>query len=312
MKIFLIILGGIALIFSGVTYFSYKKTINISYEKYESSDAKIFKSSLGNVEYETKGEGIPVLVVHGIVGGVDQALITGESVFGDGYKIIGVSRFGYLNSELPKDPTPRNQAKVYKELLDYLNIKKVIVLAASAGGAPAYRFILDYPEKTESLVLIGSGQPENKEIKSPLGPPSIVLNDFMFWVMANPFRKMIMPGMFGIDKELYDNSSKKEKETLDKLFEAMLPIKPRKLGIINDTKVTNADMIKNYNEYNLEKINKKVLIFHAKNDPMASYDATLKAQKRLPNSELYSFENGGHMIYGQEDKIQNILNKVFK
>lgn len=312
MKIFLIILGSIVFVFSGITYFSFKKTINTSYEKYENSTSKIFKSSLGDVEYQIKGEGIPVLVVHGIVGGVDQAVITGENIFGNGYKIIGVSRFGYLNSDLPNEPTPKNQAKAYKELLDYLNIKRVIILAASAGGAPAYSFVLDYPEKTESLVLIGSSQPENKEIKGPLGPPSIVLNDFMFWAMANPLKKMIMPGMFGIDKELYNKSSKKEKEILDKLFEAMLPIKPRKSGIINDTKITNADMIKNYNKYDLGKINKKVLIFHAKNDPMASYDASVKAQERLPNSKLYSFESGGHIIYGQGDKIQNILNEIFK
>ena len=152
MKIFLIILGSIVFVFSGITYFSFKKTINTSYEKYENSTSKIFKSSLGDVEYQIKGEGIPVLVVHGIVGGVDQAVITGENIFGNGYKIIGVSRFGYLNSDLPNEPTPKNQAKAYKELLDYLNIKRVIILAASAGGAPAYSFVLDYPEKTESLV----------------------------------------------------------------------------------------------------------------------------------------------------------------
>lgn len=213
---------------------------------------------------------------------------------------------------MPSNPTQKNQSKAYKELLDHLEVDQVIVLAASAGGAPAYRFLLDYPEKVKSLVLVGSGQPENKEVEGPLGPPSFVLNDFMFWMMSGPMRSMIMSSMFGIEKETYENSSLKEKETLDKLFEVMLPIKPRKPGIINDTEITNADMLNNYNEYNLESIEKQILIFHAKNDPMASYESSVKAHERLPNSELYSFETGGHMIYGHENEIKKVLNNKFK
>jgi pimeloyl-ACP methyl ester carboxylesterase len=71
-------------------------------------------------------------------------------------------------------------------------------------------------------------------------------------------------------------------------------------------------MINNYDDYKLENIDKKVLIFHAENDPMASYESSVKAHKRLPNSEFHSFENGGHMIYGHEDEIKKILNTNFK
>jgi hypothetical protein len=54
------------------------------------------------------GEGVTVLVSHGIVGGFDQAIQTGEHLLDADAQLIGVSRFGYLGSNLPEDPTPEN------------------------------------------------------------------------------------------------------------------------------------------------------------------------------------------------------------
>ena len=50
----------------------------------------------------------------------------------------------------------REQAAALLELLDTLNIEKVYVLGASAGGTPAIRFALDDPERTAGLILLSS------------------------------------------------------------------------------------------------------------------------------------------------------------
>lgn len=297
---------------SGFIFKSYKNEMKQFYTDIEKTNSAILETSYGKVEYLCQGKGIPVLVVHGMAGGFDQALQTGVGLLGEGYKIIAVSRFGYLNSNLPKESTPEDQAKAYKELLDYLGIDKTVILAVSAGGAPALQFALKYPEKTRVLILIGSGAPAKKEIKGPTGPPHFVINDFVFWVMLKYMKHKMLSMMFGISKEMYNNASLKEKQRVDELLKTILPIEPRKPGMINDEKITNLDMIVNYNDYDLENLRVPTLIIHAKDDPLASFEDAKNMAGRIPNSEFVAFDDGGHLIFGHSEEVQKIINKFIQ
>ncbi len=297
---------------SGFIFQSYRSEMKQFYTNIEKANSDILETSYGKVEYLYQGEGIPVLVVHGMAGGFDQALQTGVGLLGDGYKIIAVSRFGYLNSSLPKESAPENQAKTYKELLDYLGIDRTVILAVSAGGAPALKFGLKYPEKTRALALIGSGAPSNKEIKGATGPPHFVINDFVFWFMLKYMKHAMLPMMFGIGKEAYNNVPSGEKQRVDSLLKTILPIEPRKPGMINDEKITNLDMIRNYDKYDLEKLAAPTLIVHAKDDPLASFKDAKNMSERIPNSKLVAFENGGHLIFGHSKEVQRIINEFIQ
>jgi len=312
LRIFLIILLLLVIIFIGVVFIAFRKDMNKAYEANKKSQTEIYKSTFGDIEYKTEGRGIPVLVSHGLVGGYDQALQSGKGLFGEGYEIIGASRFGYLNSDLPAEPTPKNQAQAFTELVKHLGKDKIIIMATSAGGASALRFALEYPEMTRGLVLVGSGGPSDKDLEGPTGPPNAVINDFMFWVMAKPMKSLIITKMFGIESEIYKNASSEKKAELNKILESMLPIKPKKEGIINDSNVTNVEPVEKYDEYVLEKLDVPVLIFHSKNDPMASFETAKNMHQRLPNSKLVEFETGGHLLFGHEEEIQRVLNEHFK
>jgi len=65
------------------------------------------KTQYGSIEYLREGEGVPILVSHGINGGFDQCLGLSELYVGNDYEIIAVSRFGYLGTPLPKNHLPR-------------------------------------------------------------------------------------------------------------------------------------------------------------------------------------------------------------
>lgn len=292
----------------GLIYVYYKTDIKKFYTNIEAFNSNILETSFGKVEYLYQGEGIPVLVIHGMAGGFDQALQTGVGLLGKEYKIIAVSRFGYLNSILPKESTPEDQANAYKELLDHLGLDKTVILAASAGGAPALKFALKYPERTKALILIGSGAPSRKEIKLT-GPPHFVINDFIFWFLLKYMKHTMLSMMFGIDKEAYNNTSSEERQRVDDLLKTVLPVEPRKPGMINDEKITNLDMIRNYDEYDLEKLTTPVLIIHAKDDPLASFDDAENMSKRIPNSKFVPFEDGGHLIFGHSKEVRRIIDE---
>lgn len=193
-----------------------------------------------------------------------------------------------------------------------MGIDKTIILAISAGGAPALKFALKYPEKTRALILIGSGATTRKEVKGPTGLPHFVINDFIFTVMLKYMKHTMLSMMFGIDKEMYSNASPEEKQRVDELLKTILPIEPRKPGMINDEKVTNLDMIINYNDYDLERLRTPTLIIHAKDDPLALFGDAENMAGRIPKSDFVAFEDGGHLVFGHSKEVQRIINEFMR
>lgn len=256
--------------------------------------AKTANLSYGNMTYVDRGEGEIILSVHGIFGGYDQAYDTCKN-FSSDYRIIAPSRFGYLGSDILGNGTPAEQASAYVELLDELGIDKVYLLATSAGGSIAIRFALDYPERTKGLILYCSAMPyaeEPKKYSEYVGPPAFLCNDYaMFFI--SPLFEPIM-GM--------------ESSTIY----SMLPVEDRKEGVILDASVTNPDMARNFDDYEIESLQVPSLILHAKNDKLANYEDTLNALGRFPNCKFISFETGGHMMVGHSKEIEKAVSEFVK
>jgi alpha/beta hydrolase fold len=122
---------------------------------------QLYKSRYGEIQYQVVGSGPTVLVSHGVTGGVDQAesLITQWRMLPNEYRFIYVSRFGYLESSVPEGASTRLQAAAYRELLDHLGIDRVFIAGNSAGGPSAMWFAIQYPERTNGLILVSSAVP---------------------------------------------------------------------------------------------------------------------------------------------------------
>jgi 2-hydroxy-6-oxonona-2,4-dienedioate hydrolase len=116
---------------------------------------RVADTPCGVIEYADQGEGRVVLVSHGAGGGYDQGLAVSEQL-GAGFRIIAPSRFGYLNTPYPDDPSAAAQADAYACLLDSLGVEKVLVIAFSAGGPSALQFALRYPDRTDSLIMVSA------------------------------------------------------------------------------------------------------------------------------------------------------------
>jgi pimeloyl-ACP methyl ester carboxylesterase len=260
-----------------------------SEERLAAYGAETAQLSYGSMSYVDTGEGETILSVHGIFGGYDQAYDTCKD-FSSDYRIIAQSRFGYLGSDVLGDGTPAEQARAYVELLDKLGIDKVYLLATSAGGSVAIRFALDYPERTKGLILYSSAMPYTEKPDSYpeyAGPPAILCNDFAMYLMSPLFEPMM--GM--------------EPSTIF----SMLPVEDRKDGVVLDASVTNIDMARNYDGYHIEDLQVPTLVFHAKDDKLASYADAEQAVKRFPNCTFISFESGGHLMEGHGEEIREAV-----
>ena len=68
-----IVLIGIALV-GGYLLFRYLKDIRAARQRLDSLGSQVIETDLGPIEYARIGDGYPVLVVHGAMGGFDQGL----------------------------------------------------------------------------------------------------------------------------------------------------------------------------------------------------------------------------------------------
>lgn len=291
----IIILSVVALILAYTSVMTISMAIALpkAIERLKSYEAETVSLSYGNMTYCDKGEGDVVLSFHGIFGGYDQALDSAKE-FIKGHRVIAPSRFGYLGSDVKGEGTPKEQAEAFVELLDKLDIDKVYLFATSAGGTPAIRFALDYPNRVKGIILYSSAMPmlsKPDKVGDYAGPPEFLLSDFGMY-MISPLLEPMM-GM--------------EYETIN----SMLPVKERKKGIILDSKITNLDMQRNFDDYDIESITSNVIVFQAKDDKLANYNDTLNGIKRFSKHTFVSFDNGGHLLKGHEEEIDAAITKFF-
>lgn len=133
-----------------------------------SHPAQVVETAAGPMEYGERGQGSPLLSVHGGPGGYDQGLGMAEFFRVNGFRIIAPSRPGYLGTPLDTGRTPEEQADALAALLDALKIEKCPVIGASAGGPPSYLLAARHPGRVSCLVEVDSVCLEYKPDVSPI------------------------------------------------------------------------------------------------------------------------------------------------
>ena len=108
------------------------------------------------LRYAVVGTGEPILCIHGT--NMADALITPLRFYPplfDDYQIISYYRAGYNGSTSHKSSVSIEEgAEHAKQLLDHLGIEKAHIMAFSFGGVIAMQFLLSYPERAHSAILL--------------------------------------------------------------------------------------------------------------------------------------------------------------
>lgn len=114
------------------------------------------KVSNAELRYTVLGQGEPVLCIHGT--SIADSLITPLQFYPplfEEYQLISYYRAGYNGSILKKTSlTIEEGAEHVKQLLDHLGIQKAHIMAFSFGGVIGFQFLLSYPERAHSAILL--------------------------------------------------------------------------------------------------------------------------------------------------------------
>ena len=288
----------------------YRKDLNNNLVRIQNTPMKLIRTELGMIEYIDIGEGIPVLLVHGINGGADQAQELAEQYLGKGFRIIGVNRFGYLNSPLPFNSSPAAQADLYAALLDELGIQKLAIAGTSAASPSVLQFAIRYAGRCSSVVLWSMAVPGNK-VPSKLvsfGIQSFFQSNFLVWFIMKYFPKK-MQSIMGVPEAVQNNMDETQKQWLTKLMWSLYPTSARINGIMNDVRVSNPNLNRNYS---LEKITCPTLVIHAFDDPMPPFETAKQIAANIPGSEFMPIASGGHLLIGFQDKVRKKISEFIK
>ena len=278
-------------------YIQFHRDITYAYQRVLDG-SEILVTENGVIEYAVEGNGIPALLIHGAGGGYDQGLLMGKTAFGDGFKLISVSRFGYLRSSFLEESTVENQAALYTDLLDHLEVDKVVILGGSAGGPSALQFAHDYPQRSIALIMLsavsmymGDEIPLTTKIVN-----TIQKSDFTYWLVLKLFRSQFLE-MVGISQETYNALGPDDKRLTDEMLEFMNPMSPRRPGNIHEAE------IKPLTSEAMSRITVPTIILHAKDDILVTYDHAEFVHNNIEHSELVSFDIGGHGLFAETKEI---------
>jgi pimeloyl-ACP methyl ester carboxylesterase len=107
------------------------------------------------LEYELKGAGEPVLLIHGSHIGRSFLPLLAQPSLTEKYTLIRYHRRGFLESAPVRGPVSiKDQAADARALLEHLHLSRAHVVGHSFGGAIALQLALDAPTHVHSLVLL--------------------------------------------------------------------------------------------------------------------------------------------------------------
>jgi len=108
----------------------------------------------GDYNYIEAGEGTPIIILHGLMGGLSNFDSVMDFFSKNGFKVV-IPQLPLYTKPLLKTNV-KSFANYLYDFINYKNYDKVILLGNSLGGHIALYHTKLYPEKIKALVITGS------------------------------------------------------------------------------------------------------------------------------------------------------------
>lgn len=281
------------------------------------SESQVVQTAHGAVEYASVGKGFPLLIIHGAGGGFDQ-LRSFDSDFRLselGFRLIFVSRFGYLRTPLPTDASTRAQADAYAGLLDAVGIGQAGVIAVSAGAPSRLEFAARYSQRCAALVLlVPAAFVPGLAATEPGVPPlmqlfreTLLKSDFAFWAAIKLARGALIENILATPLEVANRASEPERIRTDKVLMDILPVSRRAAGLLNE-----AEVVTHMQPAEVGRIRCPTLLVSTEDDLYGTARSARYLAGQIPGARLVVYPDGGHLWLGHEAELQRELTEFLR
>jgi 2-hydroxy-6-oxonona-2,4-dienedioate hydrolase len=236
----------------------------------------------GKFSYLEKGEGTPIVILHGLMGGLSNFDGVVNFFPEKGYKVV-IPELPLYTMSLLKTSVG-TFAKFLKEFIDYKGYEEVILLGNSLGGHIALLFTKMYPELVKGLVITGSsGLYENA-----MGESYPRRGDYEF------IKKKA--------QNVFYDPAVATKEIVDEVY---VTVSDRNKLI--KTLAIAKSAIRHNMAKDLPKMDTPTCIIWGKNDNVTPPEVAEDFNRLLPDSDLYWIDNCGHAAMMEHPEVFNEL-----
>jgi len=225
--------------------------------------------SEGKFNYIEKGEGTPIIILHGLMGGLSNFNGVADFFSEKGYKIV-IPELPLYSMPLLKTSVS-NFAKYIKEFIDFKGYNKVILLGNSLGGHIGLLTTKLYPEKIKALVITGS----SGLYESAMGESYPKRGDYEYIKKKS--------------QNVFYDPEVATKEIVDDVYETL-----NDRGKLVRTLAIAKSAIRHNMAKDLPNMETPTCIIWGKQDNVTPPEVAEDFQKLLPNAELYWIDKCGH------------------
>jgi len=236
----------------------------------------------GKFRYIEIGEGTPIIILHGLMGGLSNFHGVTDYFPNKGYKV--------LVPELPIYDMPmlktnvKNFAKYVEQFIKFKELKDVILLGNSLGGHIGLLHTKMYPNLTKALVITGS----SGLYESAMGDGYPKRGDYEF------IKKKA--------QDVFYDPAIATKEIVDEVFATV----NNRIKLVKTLAIAKSAIRHNMAQ-DLPKMKTPTCIIWGENDAVTPPDVAELFHELLPDSDLYWIKECGHVPMMEHPKEFNSI-----
>ena len=234
--------------------------------------------------YIEKGNGRPIIILHGLMGGLSN--------FKGVFDYFPSNKYRVIIPELPVDKTPilktnvATFSKFVYEFINYKKLKDVVLLGNSLGGHVALLFTRDYPQLVSGLIITGSSGLYEKSMVGD-GYPKRGNYDYIKTKT----------------EEVFYDPKIATKEIVDEVFASV----NNREKLVRTLALAKSAIRHNMSK-DLPKMTTKTLIVWGKQDSVTPPNVAEDFHSLLPNSDLSWIDKCGHApMMEHPNEFNNIM-----
>ena len=120
-------------------------------------------------------------------------------------------------------------------------------------------------------------------------------SDFVFWAAIRFTRQTVISAILATPPAVVDNASTDEQARVARILGHILPVSPRRQGLLNDAAVTST-----LPRYELERIQVPTLVMSVADDLFGTYDGARYTAEHIPRARFVGYPSGGHVLVGHQ------------
>ncbi|MFJ1366824.1 alpha/beta fold hydrolase [Capnocytophaga canimorsus] len=238
----------------------------------------------GKFSYLEKGEGTPIIILHGLMGGLSNFEGVVSFFSERNYKVV-VPELPLYTMPLLRT-TVKNLAKFIHKFVKHKGYEKVILLGNSLGGHVGLLYTKLFPESVKALVLTGS----SGLYESAMGDGYPKRGDYEFIKKKS--------------QEVFYDPNVATEEIVNEVFETV----NNRTKLIKTLAIAKSAIRHNMAK-DLPKMPTPTCLIWGKNDNVTPPRVAAEFNQLLPDSELFWIDKCGHApMMEHPDEFNQILN----